>query len=262
MAQYHPFHVLNASPWPIFAGFSSFVLTFGLVMYMHAFNYGEFFFKSGILCLVLTLSWWWRDVIRESTFQGYHTTAVQRGLKIGMILFITSEVMFFFGFFWGFFHASFSPTIEIGAVWPPEGITAVNAHGIPFLNTVILILSSLSLTWAHHAIIENKFKESSLALGMTILLALVFVCFQAFEYFHAQFNISDSVYGSVFYMLTGFHGFHVIIGTIFLTVCYFRLKSSHFSKSHHLGFEFAAWYWHFVDVVWIFLYFTLYIWGA
>jgi heme/copper-type cytochrome/quinol oxidase subunit 3 len=187
---------------------------------------------------------------------------VQKGLSMGMILFIVSEVMFFFGIFWAFFHSSLSPNIEIGAVWPPKGIVTFDAWKIPLLNTIILLTSGASVTWAHHALVAGNRSETTLGLIFTVCLGLVFTMFQAYEYSHALFTIRDTVYGSVFFLATGFHGFHVIIGTIFLFACLLRHLNYHFTTKHHLGFEAAAWYWHFVDVVWLFLFISIYWWGA
>jgi cytochrome c oxidase subunit 3 len=205
---------------------------------------------------------WWRDVIREATFEGNHTLSVQTGLRIGMLLFIVSEIMFFFAFFWAFFHAALAPTPDIGSLWPPLGVETINAWGVPLLNTIILLTSGATVTWAHHAIVFGDRKNAIISLILTILLAIFFTLLQIFEYIESNFSISDSVYGSTFYLATGFHGFHVLIGTIFLGVCTLRLINYHFTKEHHFGFEAAAWYWHFVDVVWLFLFITIYWWGG
>jgi cytochrome c oxidase subunit 3 len=204
---------------------------------------------------------WWRDVIREGTFEGQHTESVQTGLKWGVLLFILSEVMFFFAFFWAFFHSSFNPSPVIGGVWPPIFMTVLDPWKIPLLNTVILLTSGATITWAHHSIVWGSRKQASTALVVTIILAVIFTALQAFEYVTSPFNISDSVYGSTFFMATGFHGFHVFIGTCFIAVCLVRLLLNHFTREHHFGFEAAAWYWHFVDVVWLFLFLTIYWWG-
>ena len=204
---------------------------------------------------------WFRDVVREGTFQGHHTKVVQKGLKMGMILFITSEVMFFFAFFWGFFHSSLAPTVELGSVWPPMGINVLNPWEVPLLNTAILLCSGVTVTWAHHALVAGSRSQALSGLFLTISLGVIFTMLQAFEYLEASFTIADSVYGSCFYMATGFHGFHVLVGTLFLAVCLFRLYNHHFTRQHHLGFEAAAWYWHFVDVVWLFLFVSIYWWG-
>jgi cytochrome c oxidase subunit 3 len=205
---------------------------------------------------------WWRDVIIEGTFEGHHTQAVQKGLRLGVILFIASEVMFFFSFFWAFFHSSLAPTPEIGSVWPPLGIETIDAWGIPLLNTIILLTSGATITWAHHAIIVGSRQNILYSLILTISLAIFFTFIQAFEYIESSFTISDSVYGTTFFLLTGFHGIHVIVGTIFIIVGTFRTIKHHFTKQNHFGFEAAAWYWHFVDVVWLFLFIVVYWWGG
>lgn len=258
----HPYHLVDPSPWPLFASISAFITTTGGVMYMHSYQGGGFVLALGITMVLYSMAVWWRDVIREATYQGLHTQAVQTGLRYGMILFIISEIMFFVAFFWAFFHSSLAPSVEIGAVWPPKGIQVLNPWEIPFLNTVILLSSGAAVTWAHHAILAGNRDQAVSALILTILFAAVFTGFQAYEYIEAPFTISDSVYGSTFYLATGFHGFHVFIGTVFLTVCLFRLHGHHFTKNHHLGFEAAAWYWHMVDVVWLFLFVCIYYWGG
>ena len=215
-----------------------------------------------VFLLVHTNFFWWRDIIRESTYQGHHTTTVQAGLKSGMVLFIVSEIMFFLAFFWAFFHSSLAPTIEIGAVWPPKGIDVLNPWEIPFLNTVILLTSGATVTWAHHAILAGQKTQGMVSLAATIILAAIFTGFQVIEYIEAPFTITDGIYGSTFFMATGFHGFHVFIGTIFLFICLLRLNANQFSTHQHFGFEAAAWYWHFVDVVWLFLFVAIYWWGG
>lgn len=262
MLNRHPFHLVDPSPWPLLTSLAAFTSVFGGVLYMHSYNGGGYVLAFGQIFLIYSMSIWWRDVIRESTFQGLHTQKVQNGLRYGMILFIVSEVMFFFAFFWAFFHSSLAPTIEIGAVWPPAGIEVLNPWEIPFLNTLILLTSGASVTWAHHAILAGEKQQAMRALIVTIVLATIFTGFQVLEYIEAPFNISDSIYGATFFMSTGFHGFHVLIGTLFLAVCTVRLAKNHFTKSHHLGFEAAAWYWHFVDVVWLFLFVCIYYWGG
>nr|YP_009310457.1 cytochrome c oxidase subunit 3 [Pyramimonas parkeae]AOT98937.1 cytochrome c oxidase subunit 3 [Pyramimonas parkeae] len=260
--QKHPFHLVDPSPWPIFASLSAFVTTFSGVMFMHGFQGGNYGLTFGLIMLLYSMYVWWRDVIRESTFEGHHTFAVQAGLRMGMLLFIVSEVMFFAAFFWAFFHSSLAPTIELGAIWPPKGIEAINPWDIPAFNTLVLLTSGASVTWAHHAILAGHRKSAITALIVTIILAIIFTDTQIFEYIEAPFDMADSVYGSTFYMATGFHGFHVFVGTCFLVVCLVRLNQFHFTKNHHFGFEAAAWYWHFVDVVWLFLFVTMYWWGG
>ena len=260
--QKHPFHLVDPSPWPLFASFAAFLTTVGGVMYMHGYSGGGSLLSLGFCMVLYSMAVWWRDVIREATYEGHHTSYVQLGLRYGMLLFIVSEVMFFVAFFWAFFHSSLSPTVELGAVWPPKGIQVLNPWEIPFLNTVILLSSGASVTWAHHAILAGERRQGIFALVLTIFFAVFFTGFQVLEYLEAPFTISDSVYGSTFFLATGFHGFHVFVGTLFLTVCLVRLAFSQFTKTHHFGFEAAAWYWHFVDVVWLFLFVSIYWWGG
>lgn len=231
-------------------------------MYIHSYAGGGLVLSLGLAMVIYSMFVWWRDVIREATFQGHHTSPVECGLRYGMILFIASEVMFFFAFFWAFFNSSLAPAVEIGGVWPPEGIQVLNPWDIPFLNTVILLSSGAAVTWAHHAILAGSREQAITGLMLTVLLAVLFTAFQAYEYIEAPFTISDGVYGSTFYLSTGFHGFHVFIGTVFLTVCLVRLAKSHFTNHHHFGFLAAAWYWHMVDVVWLFLFVSVYYWGG
>jgi len=256
----HLFHLVDPSPWPLFAALGAFLVTTNAVLFFHEFDSGSLLFYSFIY-LAVTSAYWWRDVIREATFQGCHTSVVQRGLRLGMILFIVSEVMFFFSFFWAFFASSLSPSVEIGCVWPPHNLKVFSAWGVPLLNTFILVLSGVTVTWAHHALLLGNYVQTNFSLLITIALAILFTNLQICEYLEADFSISDGIYGSVFYMATGFHGFHVLIGTIFLIVCYFRHAKGHFSRTHHVGFESAIWYWHFVDVVWLFLFLVIYWWG-
>lgn len=231
-------------------------------MFMHGYVGGGFLLSLGFFMILFMMFCWWRDIIREGTFEGQHTKSVQAGLKMGMLLFIVSEIMFFFAFFWAFFHSSFNPNLALGGVWPPIYITTLDPWQIPLLNTCLLLSSGASVTWAHHAIVGGSKFQASVALVFTVLLAIIFTALQGFEYITAPFTISDSVYGSCFYMATGFHGFHVMVGTLFLIVCFCRLNLNHFTREHHFGFEAAAWYWHFVDIVWLFLFITVYWWGS
>nr|ALO77074.1 cytochrome c oxidase subunit 3 [Hybosorus sp. HYB02]ALO77320.1 cytochrome c oxidase subunit 3 [Hybosorus sp. HYB01] len=256
----HPYHLVDVSPWPILGAFSAMMMMIGIIKWFHLFNNN--LLLLGMVTTLLIMYQWWRDISREGTFQGLHTYAVTMGLRWGMILFITSEVFFFISFFWGFFHSSLSPTIELGMTWPPKGIIPFNPFQVPLLNTLILLTSGLTVTWAHHSLIENNYDQATQGLGLTVLLGIYFTMLQAYEYIEAPFTIADSVYGSTFFMATGFHGIHVIIGTTFLAVCLGRHLMNHFSCTHHFGFEAAAWYWHFVDVVWLFLYISIYWWGS
>lgn len=258
----HPYHLVDPSPWPILSAISAFTFLIGLTMYMHSYYFGGYILFIGFTLLISSMSFWWKDIIFEARYEGNHTIKVQKGLKLSVILFIISEIMFFFAFFWAFFHSSLVPTIEIGGIWPPKGIAVFNPWEIPLLNTLILLSSGATVTWAHNSILYNNEKDTVYGLITTCLLGAIFTLLQLYEYITAPFNISDGIYGSVFYMATGFHGFHVLIGTIFLLVCLYRTLNHHFSAKHHLGFEAAAWYWHFVDVVWIFLFITIYWWGG
>jgi cytochrome c oxidase subunit 3 len=253
----HQYHLVEPSIWPLVGALSAGLLAVGGVLYMH--NYGATLLIVGFICVLLMMAAWWRDVIKEATFQGYHTPVVQLGMRYGMALFIASEVMFFAAFFWAFFTSSLFP---VGGVWPPKGVHPFDPFELPFLNTMILLLSGTTVTWAHAALLENDRKNLLLALGLTVLLGLSFTGVQAYEYGHAAFTFKDGIFPSTFFMATGFHGFHVIIGTTFLIVCWFRAKAGHFKPDHHFGFEAAAWYWHFVDVVWLFLFICIYWWGG
>ena len=262
MKQRHTYHLVDPSPWPIITALCAFFLLNSVAMYMHSYNYSGKFALIALTMLVIVMFLWWRDIIREGTYQGHHTVAVQEGLRYGMILFIFSEVLFFVAFFWAFFHNSLGPNVELGSIWPPVGIETISPWDVPLLNTGLLLLSGFTVTWAHHAIVAGNKKEAILGLLSTVILAIIFTSLQIFEYKVAPFSISDGIFGSTFYLATGFHGFHVFIGTIFLSVCLYRLVNNHFTTQHHFGFEAAAWYWHFVDVVWLFLFITVYWWGG
>uniref|UniRef100_UPI003002B9EB cytochrome c oxidase subunit III n=1 Tax=Arria pura TaxID=2908859 RepID=UPI003002B9EB len=256
----HPYHLVTYSPWPILAAISIMITMLGFIKF--SYNYNIKMMMLGIIILMLTTIQWWRDVVRESTYQGLHTKEVIKGLQWGMILFIISEIFFFISFFWTFYHSSLSPNIELGSLWPPMGIITFNALQIPLLNTTILLASGITITWSHHSLMENNYKQAKQSLILTIILGLYFTMLQMFEYYEAPFSIADSVFGSTFFVATGFHGLHVIIGTTFLIVCFLRMYFMHFTSNHHFGFEAAAWYWHFVDVVWLFLYISIYWWGS
>jgi len=256
----HSFHIVDQSPWPLTAALGALTLTSGIVKWFHHFNI--LLILTGLLILLYTTYQWWRDITREGAFQGLHTLVVIKGLRWGIILFITSEVLFFFSFFWSFFHRSLSPSLEVGLLWPPSGIIPFNALQIPLLNTIILLSSGVTVTWAHHSLIENNHSQTFQGLVITVILGIYFTILQGFEYWESSFCISDSVYGTTFFVATGFHGLHVLIGTTFLIVCASRHFICQFSRNHHFGFEAAAWYWHFVDVVWLFLYVRIYWWGS
>nr|YP_010875343.1 cytochrome c oxidase subunit III [Ciconiphilus decimfasciatus]WGW14997.1 cytochrome c oxidase subunit 3 [Ciconiphilus decimfasciatus] len=253
------FHIVWMSPWPLYSSCGLFmILASTLLMKDSIMNF--FFFIMVILFFFSSFYGWMRDICYESFLQGEHTFLVQKGLKTGMVLFILSEVFFFFSFFWSLFYFSFSPSIEIYS-WPPEGIISLDPMEIPMLGTLILLSSGVTVTWSHYCILENKKKESMISLILTIIFGIFFSFLQLKEYISCSFTMSDSVFGSIFFMSTGFHGIHVLIGTMILFSCYTRMVNNHFSKNHHVGFEMGIWYWHFVDVVWLFLYICLYWWS-
>nr|YP_009729742.1 cytochrome c oxidase subunit 3 [Plasmopara viticola]QHW07481.1 cytochrome c oxidase subunit 3 [Plasmopara viticola] len=260
--QNHPYHLVDPSPWPFIISFGLFFLTFGSAMYFHGYIGSNLLTITGFVIVILTMYTWFRDIVREAVYEGQHTKQVQLGLRNGMLLFIFSELLFFVSFFWAFFHSALAPTPDIGSLWPPLGIETVNAWGIPLLNTIILLSSGATITWAHHAIVFGDRKNAILSLIITISLAFFFTLIQAYEYIESTFSLSDSIYGTTFFLLTGFHGIHVIVGTIFIIISTIRLINHHFTKQHHFGFEAAAWYWHFVDVVWLFLFISVYWWGG
>nr|UJY97867.1 cytochrome c oxidase subunit III [Anastatus fulloi] len=257
---FQPFHLVTLSPWPLLMSFSVMILLVGVMNWFH--NFSMILMLVGLILSIMIITQWWRDVIRESLFQGFHTKKVQLGMKMGMLLFIISEVLFFFSIFWCYFHMFLSPSIEIGSLWPPKNIQTFDPFKIPLLNTLILLSSGVSVTWTHYSLICSKKIEAMISLFITVILGILFSVLQYMEYLEASFSISDSVYGSIFFMSTGFHGLHVLVGTIFLLINFFRILKNNYSSSHHFGFEAAAWYWHFVDVVWLFLYMLIYFWSS
>ena len=262
----HPYHLVNPSAWPALGALALFCGTLGGAMTMHGKTGGAILLLVGFALVLYTMFVWWRDVIREGINDHAHTREVSRGLRAGMALFIVSEIMFFAAFFWAFFGASTLPKLPLAetwqiaeGVWPPAGIKPFNPFALPFLNTLILLLSGTTVTWAHAELLRGNTQGTVKALWYTVVLGVIFTLCQAFEYTHAAFGFKDGIYASTFYMATGFHGFHVLVGTIFLSVCLVRAKKNQFTPQHHLGFEFAAWYWHFVDVVWLFLFLFVYL---
>ena len=275
----HPYHLVDPSPWPALGSLAALVLALGFGFALHPDMLGKgvgnvmkavhwWALAPGLLLVLGVMYWWWSDVIAESRI--YHTSVVQLGLRYGMILFIASEVLFFAAFFWAFFDAALYPgaanmpvrTEATGGIWPPKGISIIAPFDLPLMNTLILLLSGTTATWAHHSIIEGNQKDAVRGLLCTVLLGMIFTGVQAYEYIHAPFTFSQDIYTSTFFMATGFHGFHVLVGTIFLIVCLIRAAKGQFKPKQHFGFEAAAWYWHFVDVVWLFLFFCIYWWGA
>jgi len=262
-AQNHPYHLVSPSIWPLIGAFGALGMASGGVMWMHSYAYGGYLFSAGVIAVLFVMFSWWSDVIGEA-HGGDHTPIVQLHLRYGMILFIASEVMFFLAWFWAFFDASLfpSPADSIGGVWPPKGMEVLDPFHFPLLNTLILLCSGTTVTWAHHALIHNDRRGLIMGLWATIILGTMFTSIQAYEYAHAPFAFKQNIYSSTFFMATGFHGFHVIVGTIFLTICLIRAYKGHFRPEQHFGFEAAAWYWHFVDVVWLFLFLCIYVWGG
>jgi cytochrome c oxidase subunit 3 len=258
-----PYHLVNPSPWPIMGAASAGVTVLGIVLAAHFHSY--ILLAIGLLGVIATMYRWWRDVVGESRTAGLHSAVVRLGLRYGMMLFITSEVMFFVAFFWAYFHFALYPDHVLDAkvaMWPPEGIRTFDPFHLPFLNTMILLLSGTTVTWAHHSLIEGDRQGLLRGLGLTVLLGLSFTFCQALEYSDAPFAFNGGgIYPSVFFLATGFHGFHVIVGTIFLAVCWLRARDGQFTPERHFGFEAAAWYWHFVDVVWLFLFVCIYVSG-
>ncbi len=260
--QAHPYHLVSPSPWPIVTSISLLTLTTSGVLSMHNYNNAEFIFFSALILVMYSMTLWFRDVISEGTYIGNHTLAVQKGINLGVALFIISEVFFFLAIFWAYFHSAISPDVEVGAQWPPLGIQAINPFELPLLNTVILLSSGVTVTYAHHSLIEGNRSGALYGLIYTILLAIIFTGFQGIEYAVSSFTISDGIFGSCFYFGTGFHGLHVIIGTIFLATGFWRVLCYHLTDNHHLGLEAGILYWHFVDIVWLFLYVFIYYWGS
>jgi cytochrome c oxidase subunit III len=256
----HDYHVLPPSPWPFIAAIGVFVMLVGAVYFFH--GSPPWILLIGFAIVLYTMYGWWRDVVHES-LAGDHTPVVVLGLRYGMIMFIISEVMFFAAWFWSFFKHAMYPMPAVGGVWPPEGIETFDPWHLPLINTLILLCSGCAVTWAHHALVhENNRDHLKWGLVLGVALGVLFTIFQIYEYTHAAFGFAGNIYGANFFMATGFHGVHVVIGTIFLTVCLVRAYMGHFTPEKHVGFEAAAWYWHFVDVVWLFLFASIYIWGA
>lgn len=282
----HPYHLVRPSIWPLAASLAAGIAAFGMVLFMHntklgdlfkgmegslaEFSFGPKLLIPGFIGILAVMFFWWKDILFETVKEHVHNGITEIGLRYGMALFIASEVMFFVAFFWAFFDASLFPAEphqylrleHTGGTWPPTGIESVPAFDLPFMMTMILLLSGCTVTWAHHAILHGNNKEAILGLGLSVALGFIFLCFQVYEYHHATFPFKGGVFPSTFYMATGFHGFHVFVGTVFLFVCWLRAKKGHFTPQRHFGFEAAAWYWHFVDVVWLFLFVAIYWWGG
>ena len=260
--QPHPFHLVLPSPWPIFSSLCLLNLTIVAALFMHNFLNIIFLLLSCFVFLFITMGFWFKDIITESTYLGSHTLAVQKGLNMGVALFIVTEALFFVAIFWTYFHSALSPTVELGSVWPPSGVEVIDPFEFPLFNTLILLSSGISVTYAHHSLIQSNRKSYLNGLLCTVLLGLIFTALQATEYLVSSFTMSDGAFGSCFYFGTGFHGIHVIIGTIFLIVGLWRGLLYHYTENHHLGLESAILYWHFVDIVWLILFIGVYYWGS
>ena len=267
IAKNHDYHMVEPSPWPIVMSTAIFVFALGIIFWMH--DWTPFVFFIGLAGIFYTMYAWWSDVVKEAN-TGYHTPVVQLHHRYAMMLFIGSEVMVFFGFFWAYFDGffrfddveQFARVAATGGVWPPAGIELFDPFHLPLFNTLLLLTSGTTVTWAHHALLEGDREGLKWGLALTVLLGVVFTCVQAIEYSQAGFSFGGNMYGATFFMATGLHGFHVLVGTVFLLVCLLRALRGDFTPKQHLGFEFAAWYWHFVDVVWLFLFASIYVWGA
>ena len=260
----HPYHLVRPSIWPLMGALAAGLLATMMVLFMHkeklaGIDFGIYGPILGLIAVCVCMYGWWKTIVKEAVEEKAHSEVVKIGFRYGMLLFIASEVMFFVAFFWAFFNAALYP---VGGAWPPEGVSTIPPFDLPLLMTMILLLSGCTVTWAHHAIIEGDTKAAAKALGITVGLGIFFLCFQVYEYGHAPFGFKDGVFSSAFFMATGFHGFHVLVGTIFLAVCWIRTAKGHFTPESHFGFEAAAWYWHFVDIVWLFLFVAVYWWGG
>ncbi len=260
--QAHPFHLVSPSPWPLYTCISLYTLITTGVLAMHGFSSINFILVLAVLSLISSMSFWFRDIISEATYLGNHTSAVQKGLNMGVSLFIVSEALFFLAIFWTFLHSALSPTMELGSNWPPKGVESIDAYELPLLNTSILLTSGIAVTYAHHSLIKSNRNGAIYGLLFTVVLAILFTILQVLEYADASFTLSDATFGSCFYFGTGFHGLHVIIGTAFIAVGLWRILAYHSTNNHHLGVESGILYWHFVDVVWLFLFICFYYWGS
>jgi cytochrome c oxidase subunit 3 len=258
----HPYHIVDQSPWPITLSCVLLSLTISAVLSFHGYVMGDLFLLCSFILLVWGMSLWFKDIITEASYLGAHTDKVQKGISLGVVLFIVSEIFFFLSIFWAYFHSSLAPAIEIGSEWPPKGIEPVDASEVPTANTTILLSSGSSVTVSHHSLVDQLIDWANNGSVATIIMALLFTLLQVMEYFGVSYTITDSVYGSTFYMGTGFHGLHVIIGTVFLLVGALRIYTYQVTNTHHVGVESGILYWHFVDVVWLFLFGAVYFWGG
>jgi cytochrome c oxidase subunit 3 len=260
--QNHPYHLVDPSPWPLMSSFSLLSLAMTAALTMHGYIGSSYALIFNLLLVTASMFLWFRDIIAEGSFIGDHTIAVKAGLNNGFVLFVTSEALFFLSIFWAYFHSSIGPNVEIGSVWPPYGFPIISPYDLPLTNTILLLSSGASLTYSHHSLIHGNRKNTIIGLIITLILSIVFTFVQGVEYNTAPFSISDGVYGTVFFFSTGFHGLHVIIGTIMLAISLYRIMNYQLTDQHHVGYETAILYWHFVDVVWLFLFISVYWWGS
>lgn len=262
-AQQHPYHIVTASPWPFLCSMYVYITMVGGVLWLNEqwAGLGLLFLHISVPIFIYSFYSWLKDVIKEG-LEGYHTKAVQKSLQLGFLLFIISELMLFFSFFWAYFHFAINPAFSIGGEWPPLGIQEIDWRGLPLLNTVLLLSSGVTITWAHRSILSHFRQQTLQALFLTILLGVIFLACQYTEYVTAPFSINDSCFGSIFFMATGFHGFHVFVGLLFLTTAFYRLYTYQMTTEHHLHFLVGAWYWHFVDIIWLFLFIVIYMWPS
>jgi len=260
MKKYNMFHLVNISPWPFSTSICFLSFALGVIIIARSFFCAPFLIS--LLLLLYSSYIWGQDIHREACYEGTHNSEVLEGFKLGIIFFIFSECFFFLGIFWTYLHLAESPAVELGGIWPPFGITCFDPIGIPFLNTIILVSSGVSVTWCHHTIEKGFYKLSILSLLFTVILGSIFTIFQLIEYYVAGFTFSCSSYSSIYFLGTGFHGFHVLIGRVLLLIRLLRFLNFFISPNHRAGFECSVWYWHFVDIVWFFLYLIFYWWGV
>lgn len=257
-----PNHLVKPSPWPLYISFGVFLLALSFTSWMHNYLDAGYLLIFAFIFVVLIFIYWTRDIVREFLYLGVHTLKSKEGINSGFNLFIISEAFFFAGFIYAYFYSALAPTIYLGASWPPVGLEALDPWGIPFLNTLILLTSGSTATYAHNALLSDRRRDGLLGLLLTIILAWAFTGLQVYEYYEASFSLSDSIYGGVFFSTVSLHGAHVVIGTLFLMVAYYRLSKFQFSAKSHIGLETSLLYWHFVDLIWLFVFSFYYIWAA
>jgi cytochrome c oxidase subunit 3 len=260
--QAHPYHLVKPSPWPIYLAFGSFGLLYNLTMLMHNITNNKWILLLNLITLIYIGLLWSRDIIAEATYLGEHTSKISEGLNMGFIIFLITELMWFIGVFWAYFHSALSPSIELGEMWPPIGIIPIQATDLPLLNTLILLLSGGTITYSHHGLIGRDYKNSVIGLLLTIILGIIFIICQYIEYKYCSYTMADSIYGSVFFIVTGLHGIHLITGTGILCLNFYRLYNMQLTSTKHTGYNTAILLWHFLDVAWLFVYIICYYWGV